>query len=311
MDDGAAQYIQRIEELNSNDEQALLELIVTRGYDQGCFLRLEADEFLPADDPEVTHAVFVSLNGRAAVQANVSDPFELEQTPTGTIEREQPGYVILTQRCDLVRPLVTEPFIELAYAELIHDAAAINEAKKLSNRKLHIADREQGGAWVADLRCRVAFPKDRLIRHPMVQPIDGERMRKRFKLRVAQRYSRDPLPDDVRERLQPLISLLRKNKTSMTLSEPFSDFLVFRQDDKVLVLAIYPPRVETKAADDAWQSIEDELGEEFVDEHLHPDSSAISMQDLSFALYIDGWLLDLGDISVASKASDAHEMPSG
>jgi hypothetical protein len=309
VDDGAAEYIKRIGALSNEDEVRLLDDIVEGRYDQGCFLRPEPEELVPATDPDATHNVFAALEDREPVEAAASDPFATTPVPTTAIQGDDAGYVILTQRCDLVRPLVTEPFIELAYTELIHDKQAIDAAKKLSPRNLHVADRADGGAWVTDLRRKVALPKDRLTKYAPVLPIEEERMRKRFKLRAGQRYTRDPLPDDVRDRLRKLVDFLRKNATNMKLSEPFSDFLVVREGEKVRVLAIHPPHIPTKDADDAWAAIETGLGDEYVEEHIHGESGPVSMEDLSFALYIDGWVLDLGDISVNRKASETHEPP--
>jgi hypothetical protein len=309
VDAGAAGYIERIDALSEDDEIALLDAIKTGGYDQGSFLRPEADQLLPADDPDVTEAIFNAVAGRSAPEAAADDPFEDAPVETVAILDTEPGYVIASQRCDLVRPLRTEPVVELIYTELTEDPDVINAAKKLSNRLIHISDRAEGGAWIADLRRRVALAKDCLPKHEPVLSIDSPRLRKRFRLRVGQRYTRDALPGDVREQLQTFLDFLRKNKRNMALTELFTDMVAFRKEGKVEVVAMCPAGTNAKTASDAWQAIEDALPDDYVEQNLHEDSRAVPMEEFSVLYLLEGWTLDAGDISVNRKSSDEHAEP--
>jgi hypothetical protein len=309
VDAGAAEYIKRIEALSEDDEVRLLDDIKTRGYDQGSFLRPAPDQLLPVSDPDVTDAIFKAVAGRPSCEAAAHDPFENVPVEAVPIPGTEPGYVVATQRCDLVRPLVTEPLVELLYTELWHEKERIDGAKKLSSRFIHIADREEGGAWVADLRRRATLAKDCLNKHDPVLAIDAVRMRKRFKLRLGQRYTRDALPRDVADQLAPLLKFLRKNATNMKLTEPFIDLLAFRKEGKVEVLAICPAGTDQRAADDAWQELEDALPDDYVHENLHEASRALPMEEVSIVFLLDGWTLDAGDISVNRKASEEHAEP--
>jgi hypothetical protein len=309
VDTEAAEYINRIAALSGDHEVKLLEDIQNRGYDQGSFLRPAPDQLLPVGDPDVTEAIFEAVADRSPSEAKCDDPFEKAPVEPVPIPGTEPGYVIATQRCDLVRPLVTEPFVELVYTELWHEKQAIDAARKLSNRFIYIADHEEGGAWVADLRRRATLAKDCLTQHDAVLAIDAGRMRKRFKLRLGQRYTRDVLPGAVAKQLDPLMTFLRKNATNMKLTEPFTDLLAFRKDDKLEIVAVCPAGTPQKAADDAWQAVEDALPDDYVEENIHEDSRALPMEEASIVFLLDGWTLDAGDISVNRKAGPDHEDP--
>lgn len=308
MDKDAAKFIERIRVLGEQDEIALLDAILTGGYDQGCFLRPDGSDLLPAGDLSAMDAVIAALDERRlSPSATVADPYEHEPLATRAMDDERPGFVVVTQRCDLVRPLISEPFVELAAVELARDKDAISVAKRNSPRAIFVADHPDG-AWVADLRRRAVLAKDRLTAYPPVQLVEAGEPHKRFKLRVGQRYSRDALPSDLVERLQkPLVKLLRKS-SHMKKVEPFSDFLVFRNGDQVEIKAVFPTSVDRRAAEDAWAALEEVMPKELI-ELIHEDSGAISVTQLHFWRYFSGWKLDLDEVTYHRKAGSAQKTP--
>lgn len=209
-----------------------------------------------------------------------------------------------------MRPLLAEPFVELAHASLVTDSAVRSAAKKNSGRYIHIADVE-AAAWVADLRRRAVLAKDRLTSHAARQPLTGEEAYKRFKLRIGQRYSRDALPTDIVEKLQrPLVALLRKKPAHLKLVDVFSDFLVFRAPgDKVEVVALYPERVSRDEAEDRWHALEELLPEELLEYIDENRSGAVPITQVNFWRYFSGWKLDLDEVTYAGKAGPSQEPP--
>ena len=151
----------------------------------------------------------------------------------------KPGLGQVTQRCDLVRGFDREPLVELAAVQLVTDAEEVSAAKSNSPRLVHLVDGTDGAAWVIDLRVRAWLPKHLLPAQDTVQPIPTIRARKRFRLRVGQRYWRDPVPDDLVTTLQhPLKTVLKQGTERVRLSGFFSDWIGIRQGSLVLVLAI-------------------------------------------------------------------------
>lgn len=311
MDVNANDYITRSTSLDENSEVAMLDGVLVGGYDQGCFLRPDLAGMLPLDLATAT-AVFDALNARGLIpEASQADPFEQTASASTAITGAEPGFVVLTQRCDLVRALATEPFVELAYTEFVTDTGIISAAKKNSGRLIHVADGE-GGAWVADLRRRAILAKDCLPSCPVIQPLVDERARKRFKLRIGQRYSRDALPNDIAAGLQrPLLDVLRKKPAHMQLVDIFSEFLVFRageNDELVEVIALYPPGADQHQAEEAWEQLEGLLPQAVVD-YIVETSGALSMEQLNFYRYFYGWKLDLDDVSYHRKAGPNQTPP--
>jgi hypothetical protein len=309
VDEGAANYIERIRVLTESDEVELLDSILTGGYDQGCFVDPEPHDLLPAGDLAATDAVLAALEERQlAPSASAADPFQEEALAAVGVDDVNGGYVVLTQRCDLVRPLITEPFVELAAVHVERDKDAIAVAKRNSPRAIFVAD-HPGGACVADLRRRAVIAKDRLPAHTPRQMVEAGEPHKRFKLRVGQRYSRDALPTDLVERLQkPLVKLLRK-PSHMKKVEPFSDFLVFRQGDQVEIKAVFPVHVDRRIAEDAWAAFEDVMPEELV-ELIGEDSGAVSVKEMNFWTYFYGWKMDLDEVTYSRKAGPEQAAPS-
>jgi len=309
VDDGAANYVARISALTEEQEVALLDAILTGGYDQGCFLQPEPGDLLPAGDLAATDAVLNALDERQlAPSASAADPFEDDALVAAPVVDEDAGYVVLTQRCDLVRPLISEPFVELAAVHIERDKDAIAVAKRNSPRAIFVADHPEG-AWVADLRRRAVIAKDRLSAYRPRQMVAAGEPHKRFKLRTGQRYSRDALPTDLVERLQkPLIKLLRK-PSHMKKVEPFSDFLVFRKGDQVEIKAVFPTHVERRAAEDAWAALEEVMPEELID-LIAEDSGAVSVKEMNFFTYFYGWKMDLDEVTYHRKAGPDQAAPS-
>jgi len=222
---------------------------------------------------------------------------------------EAPGWVVITQRCDLIRSLHDEPFVEIARVAFETDANLVQSAKRNSSRFLFIAA-VAGGAWVADLRHQALLAKDQLPATPALNPVPAGTDRRRLKLRIGQRYSRDALPTDLVEAVQkPILKVLKKSGPRKA-SESFSEWLVFRSGDKVVIQAVFDlSRISQAAADDAYNEIEKAFGQELLALIDEKDSGAVSLQGISLWRYFYGFKMDLDEVSYGSKASPDATKP--
>ena len=239
----------------------------------------------------------------------MSDPFSDDGIEAGAIEGHEPGYVVISQRCDLIRCLHDEPFVELAHATFETGTNVINSARKNSSRLLHIADGADG-AWIADLRHRALLAKDQILANAPLNPVPPGTARRRLKLRIGQRYSRDALPADLVERLQrPVTQTLRKAAPRRN-SELFNEWLVFRDGERVTVQALFDlTKTTQQAADDAYSEIEKALDESVRSLIDETNSGAIALQQINLWRYFEGFKMDLDEITYGSKASPHAAKP--
>jgi hypothetical protein len=285
----------------------VLDRILASGIDQGSFLRPPENQLAVLSDEQLGR-LLEDVSGRSACGPSIEDPFAGQDPPAAAIDGDGPGWVVLTQRCDLVRDYKVEPLVELACAELVTDLDIIAQARSNSPRYVFLAERGDG-AWVVDLRRRAWLPKYLLPGQRAVQPLATARARKRFRLRLGQRYWRDPVPDDiVRDVQRPLRDALRGGRDRVRLGGYFSEWLGMRDGDKVLVLAILGDGKDRREAEAAFEELLAKLKPE-VRERLAPESSVVSVDDISLGLWLDAFKFDFDDISYGRRADDDHATP--
>jgi hypothetical protein len=193
---------------------------------------------------------------------------------------------VLTQRCDLIRDYRVEPLVELAGAEPVTDRRILDQARSNSPRFVFLAERPDG-AWVVDLRRRAWLPKYLLAGQDAVQPLPNVRARKRFRLRIGQRYWRDPVPDDIVSDVQrPLHDALDRSRARVRLGGLFSEWLGIRGGDKVLVLAILGEGKDRREAEAAFDELLAKLKPD-VRERLAPESAVVDVDDIAWGLWLD------------------------
>ncbi|HSC20475.1 MAG TPA: hypothetical protein VLC07_01990, partial [Solirubrobacterales bacterium] len=133
--------------LSEDTEAGLLADILTRGWDQGCFLRIDGGTPLPELSPERIEALLAIVEGRARPhpEAEVIDPFEAEPLADRLPDGEAPGLVVISQRCDLIKPIAAEPLVEVASAKHSGDKELLSGARNnASSQFVHLADQEDG-----------------------------------------------------------------------------------------------------------------------------------------------------------------------
>jgi hypothetical protein len=224
------------------------------------------------------------------------------------IDGDEPGWVVLTQRCDLVRAYQIEPLVELARAAPVSDQRILEQARSNSPRYVLLAERPDG-AWVIDLRRRAWLPKHLLPEHAAVQPLTNARAVKRLRLRLGQRYWRDPVPDDiVRDVQSPLREAIRRRQARVRRAGYFSEWLGIRDGDKVLLLAILGEGKDRREAEVALDELLADLRPE-VRERLAPESSVVGVDDISFGLWLDAFKFDFDEITYGRRADEEHATP--
>jgi hypothetical protein len=296
---------------DSAAEQDTLRCILEADLDQGWFLRPLAEELLNPSPAEMTR-FYDALSERGGVSPDCDDPWAAGAPSARPIPGTDPGWVVLTQRCDLVRAFVTEPLVELARASRLQgsDAAA---AKTNSPRSIFLADAGDGHVGAVDLRQRAWMPKTRLLTQADLTPaIAGERGQKRFRLRLGQRYWRDPVPDDLVEALQrPLRDAVRGSAARIATLRNFSMLLGRRSDgDRVIVFAVAEDgRVDE--ADRDWNELLDVLRNRAPAAHarIDEDSGVYSSDDVPLGLWLDSFKFDFDELSYSRKAGADQVAP--
>jgi len=285
----------------------VLDRILVSGIDQGSFLRPSQHQLAVLDD-ERLERLLEEASSRPSCRPSIDDPFAGQELPVAAIDGDEPGWVVLTQRCDLIRDYRVEPLVELARAQPVTDQRILDQARSNSPRYVFLAERPTG-AWVVDLRRRAWLPKHALPLQDSVQPLPDARSRKRFRLRIGQRYWRDPVPDDiVRDVQRPLHAALDRSRGRVRLGGYFSEWLGLRDGERVLVLAILGPDKDLREAEAAFDELLNKL-KPVVRERLSPESAVVRVDEIAFGLWLDAFKFDFDDISYGSRATEENASP--
>lgn len=294
-----------------DEERELLHEILSSGIDQGCFLRCD-DEALLSPAPAEMERFLETMEKRPSIGLTEPDPWADGGPAAQPIGGDEPGYIVLTQRCDLVRALRVEPLVEVARAVRIQ-GDAVAAAKVGSPRFVAFAPAEGGGVWAADLRQRACLPKPQLLQTEPAPAIEGERARKQFRQRLGQRYARDAVPTDLVDTFQrPLRDAVKRSKPRIAQLGNFTAWLGQRTDDgHVIVYAVAADGREVEAEED-WLELMEWLEGKLPDVHglIEPEVSGVyTADDLTFGLSLDAFKFDFDEISYSSRAGDDHAPP--
>lgn len=304
------QLLAGLGELGEDAERQLLDFILREGFDQGCFIRPDPEDLIYGL-PDMADRLG-RLAARAPQEPRVEDPFERSALAETSIEGREPGFMILTQRCDLVRPICQEPCVELAAVHHCVDDATIVAASLNSPRWLRL-DSDDGGAWIVDLRCRALLPKHLLPKTgAAVLPLQEGRARRHLAQRIGRRYSRRPVPTDIVEGIQrPLASYLKSNKKRRRQSELFMEFLAVRRGGEILLLGLIGRDADRVKATIDFRDILAKFGP-LAGLPIAAESDAVTAVDIPLDLALDDHThkLDMDQLTWSSKASEQAAEPS-
>jgi hypothetical protein len=143
--------------------------------------------------------------------------------------------------------------------------------------------------------------------------IDTARAQKRFRLRLGQRYWRDPVPDDLVETLQrPLVDAVRRSTTRIARFQNFVMWLGLRADDaSVIILAVAEDGRHAEAQED-WDEVIRILADRSntATALIEPNESGVyAADDISLGVWLDRFKFDLDELTYGRRASDASAEP--
>lgn len=271
-------------------------------------MRPPAHHLVPLTHPQ-QETLYAVVADRPAVEPPNPNSYESAGLVEPSIAGDEPGWTVLTQRCDLLRPYCMEPLVELARTTLA-DSDSASQARLNSPRLAWLCDHEDDRCWMVDLRQRVLLPKHLLLESRIVQPLADDRTRKQFRLRVSQRYGRDPVPDDIVELVQrPLKKVLSGSAPRIELASHFFAFLAIRDREEILLLALLDDDKSLQQATEAFEGILERFKKIPNTAKLARESTVLTAEQLSFDLWLRGWKLSLDEISYSRRAGEDHAQP--
>lgn len=299
--------------LAEEGERSLLEKVFSEGWDQGCLIIGSTELRPPGLAPHTIDALLAQVASRSSIHPAglVADPFEDDPVPQLIPEGEHTGLVVLSQRCDVIKPLCTEPLVEVALAHRSKDDELLAAARSGSSAcYLHLSDVGEKEGWLVDLRTRGHVPKHWLAERTPAQLLAVGPSRRRFALRLGERSSRVPVPTAIVDEFQnKLRGWLYSSATRREQCAHFSDLLLLpAEDGSWAVIAILG---EGKDADQAMLSFDALLGR--IVERVDPFpvsveySGVLRPEELAYADYLAAYRLDFKKVTYGSKSAGTDQ----
>lgn len=300
--------------LDAQSEVDLLDQILTNGWDQGCLLELQDGLQPPALSPQSIRLLLRHLDSRDRRYPSdgTSDPFETEPLPQGDPGDRKEGYLVLSQRCDLIKGIAAEPLVSVGHAFCCDHASLVPAARSGSSAThLHLCDTSGDEAWLLDLRSLGYVPKTWLSNRLPTHLISPGLSRRRFARGLGARSSRSPLPTALVDRVQnPLRDWLYQSTSRRSLCEPFSEFLLIDGPKGWGFLAIIDDDQDVNAAVECFDRLYEQINTKLDTFELDEEASdAIPLDQLSAADYLTAYRLDLDRVTYGSRSTDAQSEP--
>lgn len=298
-------------ELGTDAEQELLDEVLTRGWDQGCLLPLSADREPPSVSPREMEEFMGRIADRDACYPAVADPYETEPPACGEPGDLRDGYVVLAQRCDLIKGLKTEPLVAVGRAARSSDAVLISSARAgTSATHLHLADAADEEAWLLDLRAQWPVPKTWLADVEPIHLIDPGIRRRRFARGLGNRSARAPVPTAIVDGLQrPLRDWLYQSAARRKMCEPFSDLLLLPATGEAWALiGLYDIDVNADFATGCFDGLFEAIRGKVPGFPLSEDESdALCIDQITVFDFLSAHRLDLDKVSFGSKSASSDQ----
>src|SRR4051812_15762128 len=110
----------RYDAITQAQEDDFVKRLIQEGWDAGCWLRPKAEQIITATQEELAQ-LLDRLSGRASFERESVDDLFPNGRDCEPIEGEEPCFIVLSQRCDIVALLKNEPLVELAPAYICRD----------------------------------------------------------------------------------------------------------------------------------------------------------------------------------------------
>jgi hypothetical protein len=304
--------------LPAAEERELLGEIFSERWDQGCLICDSADLRAPGLDPHTIAALLREVGDRDAVHPATGAAQGVGDDPLPQlVPDEDSGLLVLSQRCDIVKPLRIEPLVEVALAHRSTDVELLAIVRRDGSAcHLHLTD-DQGdeaeGGWVVDLRTRGHLPKHWLKGRRPAHLVPPGRPRRRFAGRLGERSSRIPVPtaivDGFQHKLRDWLYASARRRAQCSF---FSEFLLLPSEDGAWALIAILG--DGKDADEATVAFDALLGA--IVDRVEPFplgsdySGVLRPEELSHADYLAAFKLDFKRVTYGSKsASTAQAEP--
>ena len=149
------------------------------------------------------------VSDEAAANAPAQPPGAAAQANIAILEGAAPGFIVVTQTCDLVRGCRERPYVELA--PLVEgDAAFVADVKGLRRPSFAFVPAVADKNLVADLDRAMTVEKGLLVSLPRVQGMTTGAETRAFAAALARKRARFAFPDSFTDLMKSLSSLLKK-----------------------------------------------------------------------------------------------------
>lgn len=307
--------LQELIELSDADETALLGEIFTRGWCQGCLILDSADLRPPGLSPHAIDRLLKKVADRGSnhPSQDAVDPFEAEEMPQCVAEGQDAGLVILSQRCDVIKPLRSEPLVEIALAHRSSDPELIAAARHGgSSCYLHLVDEAPDSecGWLVDLRTRGHLSKAALRGRTPAQLLAPGGARRRFARRLGERSARIPVPTAIVDGFQrKLRDWLYSSAGRRSQCAHFSDFLLLpTEDESWAILAILGDGKDYDKAVIDFDALLGTIAERVDPFPISVDySGVLRPEELSHADFLAAHPLDFKRVTYGSKSAGSGQ----
>lgn len=292
--------------LSGEEEEALLERILEKGWELGSLIELPDGCEPPALSPGDIQALIGSVSSRDHAYPSGIDPFEVEPPRKTVYPSDVGAYLILNQRCDLIMGIKREPLVAVAPAKPVEDksvAAAIKSRNSATHLFVGVDDRER--VWAADVRAMGYIPKTWLGGCEPYFPLSAGRERRRLAGEIAKRFQRQAVPTTVVRQFQDPVRGLYQNAKFRALTGIFKKFLLLEGDQGMWQLIGLVE--EGQNADDANEKFDElitMIDEKTPDFRLDIENSgAVRVDEIPLSDYLTAIIPDFDRVTYGSKSN--------
>ena len=304
----------RLEELLALDQGArlaLVETISTKGFEPGCWVRVDDGELVSTVAKRELARELKEMAKLPPGMLAAIDEFEGEH-PWDPPSDGADAWIIISQSCDLVRDVRDEPVVQLALLRCADDTDDLASWSRNSARWIPLDPTGKESRYYVDLRVQGFVAKQMIADLEVRQAIPDDqfgkqRPRTRFALRVGQRHSRTGIPTRIVEQIvDPLLAVAGQDKALRAeLDASFSEWLLQPGEPPALIAVTpsEPGSVAFHAAEDLfferfWSSLPAELAESLDEDGSH----VVALDELRVPVWMSAWKLDLDFLTYGGKA---------